>query len=139
MVSHSMGGRLGGMKALIVDDNRTTGNFMVRCLTSDGVETRIVRNGYQAMHLLNHDPSIDVTVIDLMMPRISGFELIEWIRTASPRKDLPVVICSSLRDIDTMRKAASLGCRQYLAKPVRKRQLYEKVWAAISGASVQAT
>ena len=99
------------MKALIVDDNRTTGIFMVCCLTSDGVETRIVRNGYQAMHLLNHDSDIDVAVIDLMMPRISGFELIEWIRTASPRKDLPIVICSSLRDVDTMRKAASLGCR----------------------------
>ena len=121
------------MKVLIVDDNKTTSKFVARALAKAGYETRQAYNGFQAMHHLHEEPDIDAAIIDVMMPRMDGFELVDWIRSESPCRNLPVVICSGRRDLETIQASLDRHCKYYLVKPVAVRELLRKLHLAING------
>ena len=120
------------MKLLIVDDNRTSGKFMERAFTKAGFETVRALSAYQAMHYIQNEPEMRAAVVDVMMPRMDGFELVDWIRSESSHKDLPIVICTGRRDADTIQASVQRQCKYFIAKPASVRELLRKVALAIS-------
>jgi response regulator RpfG family c-di-GMP phosphodiesterase len=66
-----------------------------------------------------------------MMPEMDGLELLSKIKEQPEWKDIPVIMCSSLADVETVKKAVQAGCRHYLIKPVKGEQLMEKVREAL--------
>jgi len=70
-------------------------------------------------------------VPDIMMPEMDGLELLSKIKEQPEWKDIPVIMCSSLADMETVKEAMRAGCRHYLIKPVKKEQLLAKVREAL--------
>jgi len=99
-----------------------------------------VHDGCEAMQYLQGDgkfadvtkcPHPDVILLDLKMPRINGFEFLEWLRTKSPVqcRFIPVVIMSSSALREDVDRAYSLGANSYLVKPVQWALFQQRIQA----------
>jgi CheY-like chemotaxis protein len=86
----------------------------------------IVRDGQEAVDYLSGNgryadrsahPLPALVVLDLKMPRMSGFDVLAWLATQPALKEIPVVVLSSSGDESDMKKARQLGAREYFVKP----------------------
>jgi DNA-binding response OmpR family regulator len=110
-----MGDRLEGVRILIVDDDRDVLDAFEAALQSEGAETMQVEDGNQAVVVCAEDPP-DVVVLDMMLPRRSGFLVLEKIKG---HEDSPIVIMVTANEGKRHQAyAESLGVDQYLLKPV---------------------
>ncbi|HKB91029.1 MAG TPA: response regulator, partial [Opitutaceae bacterium] len=90
-------------------------------------------DGEDAWTLLSdRSHSYDLCIIDIMMPRVSGFVLIERIRDTLWLKHIPLMICTAAKDRVNIQKAASLLVRNYLVKPYTRLGVLEKIRATMN-------
>jgi DNA-binding NtrC family response regulator len=101
---------------LIVDDEPALRRTLARLLTGRGMNVVTADDGAMAMELLGRD-STDVALVDLMMPRVGGLELLEYVRKHRP--NVEVVIMTAFGDVDTAVKAVRAGAYHFLTKPFR--------------------
>ena len=119
------------MSILIVEDNAVSATLIKIILRRHGFQTINARHGGQALQELEKCPDIQAMVLEIMMPGIDGLELVRRVRENPSWRNMPVVICSVLSDVDTIRKSAALGCRHYVLKPVSEEQILEKLRLAL--------
>jgi CheY-like chemotaxis protein len=100
---------------LIVDDDRDIREALGEILREEGFEVREAANGQQAMMQLAHGKP-DVMLLDLMMPVMSGWQVLQAVRSSQELADLPVVVLSAIE---------APGCRDYIQKPVSLDRLLE--------------
>jgi signal transduction histidine kinase len=108
-------------KCLIVNDNKDVVIYLRKILIDTGIELESVRSGPEAIDRVTQDPAIDVVLLDMQMPEMSGIELTREMRKI--RKDLKVIVQTAYifeNDKDIILEA---GCDACLIKPVRKEQL----------------
>jgi CheY-like chemotaxis protein len=116
------------MAILIVEDNPITAKLLVQSLRKYDYETFTAGNGVEALEILSKNlASIDVVITDVMMPEMDGLSLASKIKTSPFYAHIPVIICTILQDVESIRKAASIGCRHYLLKPFRPGDLRAKI------------
>lgn len=117
-----MTGRLEGVRVLIVDDDRDVRDAFEAALQSEGAETMIVVDGNQAVAVCQEDPP-DIVVLDMMLPKRSGFLVLEKIKG---HEDSPMVIMVTANEGRRHQAyAESLGVDRYLLKPVPLDQLID--------------
>ena len=101
---------------LIVEDDA----FLVRAyevmLTSQGYSVRVAGDGEEALKMLQDDPLPIVILLDLMLPKKSGFEVLEAIRKDARIQGVPVIVLSNLGQPDDIERARSLGAKEYFVK-----------------------
>lgn len=113
---------------LLVDNNPSSELLLQEVMNGSSIAQPIqsVRNGEEAIHYLEgkgrfHDrevyPFPRVLILDLKMPKISGFELLKWVRSHANWRRLPVIIFTCSQDRRDMTKAYDLGANSYLLKP----------------------
>ena len=119
------------MKILIVDDNPLTATVMAGVLRSYNFDVIVAYRGLQGLEYLAENPQVQLIVVDIMMPEMTGFEFISNLREEPSWRDTPVVVCTALSDPETVRKISSLGCRSYVLKPVTEDELILKVRQAL--------
>jgi len=108
------------MKLLIIDDS-TVNNIILQNLLEDmGYEVSSALNAKDAFEIIK-EFSPDLILLDLMMPEISGFDLLRRFR--KEKINIPVVIVSAFSGDEYIKKAKELGARDYLLKPVDKENL----------------
>lgn len=113
---------------MVVDDSLTVRSFMAKLFTREGYAVLLAKDGMEAMlHLQQQRP--DVAVIDVEMPRMHGFSLLEKIRTDSKTADLPVVMMTSRTAKKHRDKANALGVSAYLGKPCQEEALLAAIAA----------
>ena len=78
---------------LVVDDDEPTQKLLEALMKRQGLPTRIVGNGAEAIELLQEDASFACMILDLMMPAAGGREVIDFL--AMERRDLPVIVCTA--------------------------------------------
>jgi two-component system chemotaxis response regulator CheY len=115
------------MKILVVEDNAVTATLMAGILTRHGYTVVVARNGFEGLRLLGTHPDIRGMITDIMMPESSGLELLRSVRENAAWKNLPIIVTSARDDPETVAQAVSLGCTDYLLKPVRPARLIERV------------
>lgn len=115
------------MSILIVDDNELSAKIIEVNLRKKRLETLYASNGKEALEILEARGDVQMVIADIVMPEMDGLELLERIRCSADFSDMPVVLCSSAADEDNVRRAAQLGCRHYLVKPVQPTLLLDKV------------
>ena len=115
------------MKILVVEDNPVTGTLMVGILTNSGHATRLAQSVSEALHLLSSEPDIEGVITDVMMPDVSGLDLLRTLRESPKWRDLPAIVTTVRDDRETVMQAAALGCKQYILKPINPAKLLEKV------------
>jgi DNA-binding response OmpR family regulator len=117
-----MSGQLDGVRVLIVDDDRDVLESFNAALTSEGAETQMVDDGNAAVAACQEDPP-DLVVLDMMLPKRSGFLVLEKIKG---RDDSPLVIMVTANEGKRHQAyAESLGVDKYLLKPVPLGRLIE--------------
>ncbi len=104
------------MKAriLIVDDEEIVIRSCSRILTGDPYEVESVQDGWEALRKID-ETSYDVIVLDIMMPKVGGLEVLQHVKERHP--DVDVVMMTGLSEIQTAVKAMKLGAFDYLSKP----------------------
>lgn len=110
-----MSGRLDEVRVLIVDDDRDILESMDAAFQAEGAETRLAMDGNEAVRICHEDPP-DIVILDMMLPRRSGFLALEKIKG---KEDSPVVIMVTANEGKRHQDyAEAIGVDKYLLKPV---------------------
>ena len=100
---------------LVVDDEPSARNAILRLLKHEGYEVTGAENGRAALDALGVTRP-DLILLDLMMPEIDGLEMLEILQKHPQWKALPVVVLTAMSDTHTIRRAEQLGARAFLVK-----------------------
>ena len=111
-------------RILLVDDQENIRILLNKILSSMGYGVLEAKDGEEAMKLVQIGP-IDLVITDLKMPEMDGIELTRAIRRIEP--DLPIIVYSAYRFIDTAPVALKAGANDYLAKPFLRTKIEQTV------------
>jgi DNA-binding response OmpR family regulator len=114
------------MKILICDDDPMTLRTLEFQFKKDGFEVIKTVNGREAAKILDEDDNIDVLIVDLYMPVMTGLELVTYVRT-SLQRDMPVIVVSRVNVDDNINQALELGANAYVTKPFDLEDISNKV------------
>ncbi len=119
-----------GKKVLVVDDDMRYVYAISQALEAKGVETVKVEDGKKALSLLEKDPSVDLVLIDIMMPVMDGYETMKRIRAQKKFQDLPIIALTAKAMEDDRTQSIAAGANDYLPKPVNLDRLFSvmKIW-----------
>jgi DNA-binding response OmpR family regulator len=117
-------------KVLLVDDDPLVRSALRMILTSAGYLVLVAMTGDEAMEKVQAQDPVDVVLLDLKMPGISGFEVCEKIRQIAP---IPILIISTLRNRDDKLQASRAGADSYLEKPFGSQQLLSRMRTLCGG------
>lgn len=113
-------------KILVVDDSTTNVVLLEAVLDGKGYEIHTALNAKEAFKLIEKH-NFDLILLDLLMPKISGFDFLQEFRSDEKNKDICVVVISAVTDKDNVDKIMKMGATDFLKKPIDIQQLLEKV------------
>ena len=111
---------------LLVDDNVQNLELMQAYLESLPCRLLTARDGNEAFGLITDDPP-DLILLDVMMPRMSGFELCQKIKLSPGTRDIVVIMVTALHEVGDFERAVECGTDDFLTKPVNKLELLTRV------------
>ncbi len=111
---------------LVVDDNRITTKLLRRYLESNGFEAAEAYDGVECLEKVSQRKP-DAVVLDVMMPRLDGYETVRRLRDNPATANIPVVIVTALNDVANQLKAIESGADDFLSKPIEEKLLIAKV------------
>ena len=100
---------------LVVDDNRMNRIKLSRSLEQQGHTVGLAEDGQQALDMLQAE-AFDVVLLDIIMPGMDGYEVLERIK-GSELRDIPVIVISALDEVDSAVRCIEMGAEDYLPKP----------------------
>ncbi len=119
-------GETGDQCVLVVDDNEQNLELLQAYLEDLGCEIRAARDGVEALASIEaREP--DLILLDVMMPRMSGFQACSRIKANPRTRDIPVVIVTALNEVGDVERAVESGADDFLTKPVNKLELLTRV------------
>ena len=105
-------------RILVVDDNESNRSLLFRRLTREGHEVIEAESGRRALECLAVEAEgVDLILLDLMMPEMNGFEVLERLKADPRLRDVPVIMISGLREADSVIRCIEAGAEDYLPKP----------------------
>jgi CheY-like chemotaxis protein len=116
-------------QVLIVDDDARNAFALSKLLYGRGIKVEIAPNGLRALELLGKMP-IDLVLMDIMMPGMDGYEVIQRIRAQEQFRKLPILALTAKAMVGDREKCIAAGANDYLAKPVDTERLFSmlRVW-----------
>lgn len=111
------------MKILVVDDERLIRNVIREYLENEKYEVFEAENGFDALRVLETN-KVDLIILDIMMPRMDGFETLKEIRKT---KDTPVIMLSAMKEEEDKLSSFNLGVDDYITKPFSPKELVARV------------
>jgi DNA-binding response OmpR family regulator len=111
---------------MVVDDNRITTKLLRRYLEANGYEAKEAYDGIDCLEKIE-ERYPDTIVLDVMMPRLDGYETVKRIKDQDKTKHIPVVIVTALNDIANQIKSIDAGADDFLSKPIEEKLLIAKV------------
>ena len=118
----------GGMRILIVEDDAQTAVFVAKGLQQAGFRTCHAADGLDGLFKAKTEP-FDLAVIDIMLPKLDGFSVIEEIRGA--KLTLPIIVLSARDSVESKIKGLEKGGDDYLAKPFSFSELLARIQALL--------
>ena len=121
-MSSSASRSLNGLKILVVDDSKTIRRTAETLLSKEGCQVFTAIDGFDALSkIADHQP--DLIFVDIMMPRLDGYETCSLIKHNKMFKDTPVIMLSSKDGLFDRARGRIVGSEQYLTKPFTKDEL----------------
>ncbi len=117
----------GRFHILVVDDEPINQQVLANHLTSGDYAIHQAFNGHEALRILEQEGTFDMVLLDIMMPRMSGYEVCRKIRELYPRNALPVIMITAKDQIADLVEGFSSGANDYLAKPFSKDELLSRI------------
>jgi adenylate cyclase len=125
-----MRSRLEPGRLLVVDDNKVNRILLARGLEGQGHRVETAENGKQALEKLRSN-TFDLVLLDIEMPEMNGYQVLETCLQDSELRDIPIIMTSSLDEIESVVKCVELGAEDYLNKPVNPILLRARVNASL--------
>ncbi len=119
-----------GRTILVVDDDVRNVFALTSALEQKGALVEIARNGLEAIDKLQHDETIDLVLMDIMMPEMDGFTAMQEIRKEARFAKLPIIAVTAKAMKDDQDRCLRAGANDYLAKPIDLDRLFSliRVW-----------
>ncbi|MDF1810018.1 MAG: response regulator [Phycisphaerales bacterium] len=111
---------------LIVDDNEQNLELLNAYLDELGGDIRIAHDGLEAIESVKKEIP-DIILLDIMMPRMSGFQVCEHLKKDHQTKDIPIIMVTALNEVGDVERAIDAGADDFLTKPVNKLELLTRV------------
>jgi len=122
---------------LVADDEPHIGRIIKMKLEQGPFRVSLAYDGQEALDFVNNGEQLDLVLLDLMMPKLSGLDVLRRIREQEKFKSLPCIILTAGGDAKHERDALELGATQFLTKPFSPKKLYALV-ARLTGAPDEA-
>ena len=128
-MSPPLGGRI-----LVVDDSQVNRMVLTKALARDGHEPVTAEHGLQALELLQSPDGapVDVVLLDLEMPELDGYETLARIKADDRFRHLPVIVISSVDELDSVVRCIEIGAADYLPKPFNAAVLRARLNASLA-------
>lgn len=117
-------------KILVADDDRTLLQALTVILKDKGYDVVPVQDGQHLLRLLEEEQP-DLLMLDIMMPKIDGLQLLKQVKTDERWRDLPVLMISSMSPEEATVRSLGLGAADFIAKPFRVKELTARVEAQL--------
>ncbi len=114
------------IKILVVDDNKLSLHSVSSYLKSQGYELTQAENGEEALQLIE-STTIDLILLDIMMPGMDGFEVCGRLKQYPATKDIPIIFLSAKIDTDDIVTGFKAGGVDYITKPFNKEELLARI------------
>jgi len=115
---------------MVVDDDPDTVSILARHLQREGFTAIEAISGPECLRIV-HEHSIDVILLDLMMPGMDGFQVCRALKLDPETAEIPVIMITARDDLDARAEGMRLGVSDFLAKPVFRRQLANRIRAQL--------
>lgn len=118
--------KLADSKVLVVDDNEQNLELLVAYL--DGLECRVTTaaDGVAALEQVAAETP-DLILLDVMMPRMSGFEVCRKLKSAPETRDVPIIMVTALNELGDIERGVECGTDDFISKPVNRLELTTRV------------
>jgi adenylate cyclase len=119
-----------GSRVLVVDDNKVNRLLLARSLDLQGHRSALAENGLIALEMLRREP-FDLLLLDIEMPEMDGFQVLEQLKADPQLRHLPVIVTSSVEGVANIVRCIELGAEDYLRKPVNPVLLKARIGASL--------
>ncbi len=113
-------------KILVVDDNQQNLELIQAYLEDLDCESLAAEDGPKALEIVK-ESSPDLVILDVMMPKMSGFEVCKRLKSNPETEDIPVIMVTALNEFGDIERALDCGTDDFLSKPVNKWELLTRV------------
>jgi putative two-component system response regulator len=113
-------------RILIVDDNKVNVELIRAQLKPYNYTIHVAYDGEEAMEKIDKNPP-DLILLDLMMPKISGYEVCQYVKQNKKTQFIPVIVVTALQELEDKLKAIELGADDFLVKPFNKLELTTRI------------
>jgi len=120
-------------RVLVVEDNRDTSILLRDLLVAEGYEVESVPTGEAALEALDRTPDVDLVVLDLMLPGMSGYDVIERMRARAPLAATPILVLSALSSPSARIRGLRDGADDYMTKPFLPEELVARTRTLVTG------
>ena len=117
---------LNGLKILVIDDSKTIRRTAETLLTKEGCSVFTAIDGFDALSKIA-DHHADVIFVDIMMPRLDGYQTCSLIKHNEHFRDIPVIMLSSKDGLFDRARGRVVGSEQYLTKPFTRDELLDAI------------
>jgi DNA-binding response OmpR family regulator len=115
---------------LVVDDSENNRDLLARALQRQGHSVALAENGHQALEMVDAQP-VDLVLLDIMMPGMSGYQVLQRLKGHPTWRDIPVIVISALDEVDSVVRCIELGAEDYLPKPFNPVLLQARTQASL--------
>jgi two-component system, cell cycle response regulator len=120
-----------GGTVLVVDDDPVNRAILQRGLERQGHRVRTAEDGRQAVEMLASEP-VDVVLLDVLMPEMDGYAVLERMKADDRLRDIPVVVVSALDEMESVVRCIEMGAEDYLPKPFDPTLLRARINAGLA-------
>jgi len=115
-------------KILLAEDEELLIDVLQRKLTQEGYELKVAKNGKEALEILKGGEKFDLILLDIIMPEMSGFEVMEEMQKEENLKKIPVIVISNSGQPVELTRAKNLGAKDWIIKTeFEPKEVLEKV------------
>jgi DNA-binding response OmpR family regulator len=115
---------------LVVDDDEMNQDVLARYLKREGHKVSTAADGAQALQMIAAE-RFDVVLLDIMMPVLDGYQVLERMKSDARLRDIPVIVLSAASELESVVKCIELGAEDYLPKPFERALLRARIGACL--------
>jgi CheY-like chemotaxis protein len=120
-------------RILVVDDSVVNRKLLERLLTQESHTVETASDGRAALARIEQDPfSIDVVLLDIMMPELDGYEVLQSLKEGERTRHLPVIMISAIEEVASVIRCIKAGAADYLTKPFNPEILHARLASTLA-------
>jgi DNA-binding response OmpR family regulator len=117
-------------KILVVDDSSTNIVLLEAILNGQGYQIETAQSVKEAFQVIKKE-TVDLILLDLLMPKVNGYDFLKELKISDTTKDIPVIIVSAVADPENKKKSIEMGALDFINKPIDIQEFLDKIEAIL--------